>query len=86
MKHRGFNTYDGIPPNVLIIERLAGAYVEYKYLELILVHIIVQLARFCHALGGRDKCRARPSNAECLLNGWRRPTRKMAYGRGDGCT
>jgi hypothetical protein len=44
---------------VFIIEIVAGTYVEHKYLELILVHIVVQLARFCHALnmelGGWNK-------------------------------
>jgi hypothetical protein len=58
---------------VFVIERLAGAYVEHKYLELIPVHIIVQLAWFRHALdiefGGRDKRRARPTNAEWPLYG-----------------
>jgi hypothetical protein len=58
---------------VFIIECLAGAYVEHKYLEFIPVHIIVQLAWFYHALnmelGGRDKWRTRPANAEWPLYG-----------------
>jgi hypothetical protein len=58
---------------VFIIERLASAHVEHKYLELIPVHIIVQLAWFRHALdmelGGRDKWGARPTNAEWPLYG-----------------
>jgi len=56
---------------VFIIEFVAGTYVEHKYLELIPVHIVVQLARFCHALnmelGGWDKRRARATNAEWPL-------------------
>jgi hypothetical protein len=53
---------------VFKIEFVAGTYVEHKYLELIPVHIVVQLARFCHALnmevGGWDKRRAGATNAE----------------------
>jgi hypothetical protein len=72
-EHRRLNTYDGITPDVFTIERLAGAYVEHKYLELIPIHIIVQLAWFCHAfdmeLGRRDKWGARPTNAEWPFRG-----------------
>jgi hypothetical protein len=54
-----------------MIEFVAGTYVEHKYLELIPVHIVVQLARFCHALnmelGGWNKRRARATDAEWPL-------------------
>jgi hypothetical protein len=33
-----------------MIEFVAGKYVEHKYLVLIPVHIVVQLARLCRAL------------------------------------
>jgi hypothetical protein len=39
-EHRRFNAYDGIAPSVFIIEFVTG----------IPVHIVVQLARFCHTL------------------------------------
>jgi hypothetical protein len=44
---------------VFIIEFVADTYVERRYRELILVHLVMQLARFCHTLnlelGGWDK-------------------------------
>jgi hypothetical protein len=56
---------------VFIIEVIAGTYVEHEYLELIPVHIVMQLARFCHALnmelGGWNKRRSRATNAEWPL-------------------
>jgi hypothetical protein len=56
---------------VFAVEFVASTYVEHKYLELIPVHIVVQLARFYHALnmelGGRNKRRARATNAEWPL-------------------
>ncbi len=71
-----------------MIEFLAGAYVKNKYLELIPVHVVMQLAWFCHALdmelGGRDKGRAGATNAEWPLYRRCRPTREMVYGGSDG--
>jgi hypothetical protein len=56
---------------VFIIEFVAGTYVEHKYFELIPVHIVVQLARFCHALnmefGWWNKRGAGATNAEWPL-------------------
>lgn len=40
-EHRRLNAHDCITPNMFIIEFVAGTYVEYKYLELIPVHIVV---------------------------------------------
>jgi hypothetical protein len=87
-KHRRLDAYNGIAPNVCIIERIASPNVEYKYLELI-PHVTMQFTWSCQAfdreLGGRDKWRARTANAEWPLYGRRGPTREMVNDGGDGC-
>lgn len=88
-EHRRLDTDHGITSNVLIIEGFASAYVEYKYFELIPVHVIMQLARFCHALhmelSRRDKRRARAAYAQRSLCGRCGPTCEMVRDGGDGC-
>lgn len=87
-EHERLNTYNGITPNVFIIELLASSHVQHKYLELIPVHVIVQFARFRQALnlelGRRNKRRAGTANAEWPLYGGRGPTREMVNDGGDG--
>lgn len=83
------DTYNGITPNVFIIELLARPHVQHKHLELIPVHVIVQFARFRQALNlklGRWNTRgAGTANAEWSLGGGCGPTREMVNDGGDGC-
>ena len=55
---------------MFIIKRFASAYIEDEHLELILVHIVVQLAQFRHVLhmelGGGYERRTGSANAEYL--------------------
>jgi hypothetical protein len=88
-EHDRLNTYNGITPNVFIIELLASPHVQHKYLELIHVDVIVQFARFRQALnlelGRRNKRRTGTANTEWPLYGGRGPTREMVNDGGDGC-
>jgi hypothetical protein len=73
---------------MLTIELFASPHVEYKHLEFIPVHVIVQLAWLCHALymqlGRSDERRAGTANAEWPLCGRRGPTREVVNDGGDG--
>ena len=74
---------------MFIIKRFASAYIEDENRELILVHIVVQFARFRHVLhmepGGGHKRRTGPANAECSLRRQCGPACKMVDGGSDGC-
>ena len=70
-EYRRFDTYHGVTPDMSIIKRFASAYIEDEHLELILVHIFVQFARFRYVLymelGGGHERRAGSANAKCSL-------------------
>jgi hypothetical protein len=89
-EHGGLDTYDGITPNVFMIERLACAYVEYEDLELMPINIVVHLAWFCQALHlelcRRDTWRAGSTKAKRPLCRGGRPTCEMIDDGGNGCT
>src|SRR5712691_1349409 len=88
-EHERLNTYNGITPNVFIIELLASPHVQHKYLELIPVYVVVQFARFRQALNlelrRRNTRRAGTANAKRPLYGGHGPTREMVNDGGDGC-
>ena len=85
-EYRRFDTYHGVTPDMSIIKRFASAYIEDEHLELILVHIFVQFARFRYVLhmglGGGHERRTEPANAKCSL---RRRCGSMINDGSDGC-
>jgi hypothetical protein len=87
-EHGGLDAYDGITPNVLIIERLAGAYVEYEDFELMPVNVVMHLAWLCQALNlelrGRETWRTGSTNAKSPPYRRSGPTREMIDNGGDG--